>query len=292
MITEKPCWVYKVINDLNGDFYFGVTIRPEKRWNEHTSHAKTEHTRFYNAIRHYGKEAFSFYLLEVYETTPLAKEREIALIAEFSPEYNSTGGGDGLYNPTLEVRAKMSAGIRACGPERHIKHWETRRANYTQEEISAKVSEQNARLTPEQRAEKSRKLVEAQANRTPEAEAERQRKRAATVAARTPEEQASVGANLSAGIKGRVMDEDTQAKIAAGCKKGGQAMGQIMKDRIAAMSPEEKATRNANISEKNKEVWSKRTPEERQAITDKRLASLMRNKASRLAQPQEAKCLT
>lgn len=289
MIVEKSCWVYKVINNQNGDFYFGITTRPTKRWNDHVSHSKKERTRFYNAIQYYGKDAFSFHLLEVYESTPLAKEREIALIAEFDPEYNSTGGGDGMYNPTPEVRAKMSAAIRACGPERHIKHWQTRRENFTPEEISAAVSKQNARLTPEQRAEKSRKLSQAQANRTTEAEAERQRKRAETVAARSPEEQAAVSANLSEGIKARVLSEESQRKISEGQVQGGHLTGQLIKSRLENMSEEDKAARMENIVKGIKQAAASRTQEQKDAITAKRLASRERNKVLRLAQESQGK---
>lgn len=90
--------IYIAVNSVNGKRYIGITSRDlGKRAREHFSSAKrNEHNgSFHRAIRKYGFYSFTFEVLEVCETKQAAKQREIELIAELHPEYNSTLGGDG-----------------------------------------------------------------------------------------------------------------------------------------------------------------------------------------------------
>jgi len=278
-------YIYKVLNKQNYHWYVGYTNNPKRRWNDHKSAANRENSRFYNALRKYGKDQFEFYVLEELPSAEEAKYRERELIAEFSPEYNTTSGGDGLCNPPDEVRKKMSEGIRNSpkAKMRMVKAWETRKANTTPEELSRKCSEVQANLTPEQKAEKSRKLSEAQAARTAEEEAERQRKRAETVANWTPEQKAAYSAKITEHNLTRVLTEEAQQRIAEGQVTGGHLTGQIMKERLAAMSEEEKAARMNNIVAGIKKAAASRTQEQKDEITRKRLESRARNKAAKEA---------
>ncbi len=284
-MTSTTHYLYKVINKENGNFYIGFTKNPRIRWRDHKRNAKTgEESRFYNAMRKHGKVQFEFIVLEEVATRQDAKDREMALIAELKPEYNCTAGGDGV-DPCEETRRKRSISMKTSPKAKaHLDTlWDKRRANSTPEEISRLCSETQANMTPEQKAQKSRKLAEAQAARTQEEEAERQRRRAETVASWTPEQHEEYRQKLSESNKNRILSEETQAKIDAGAKQGGHITGQLMKARLAAMSPEEYAARNKNLGNKIREGRASDSPEKKAERERKRLESRARNKAAKEA---------
>ncbi len=273
-------YLYKVTNKITGHFYIGYTKSPKYRWRDHKRSAKIgESSRFYNALRKYGPDAFEFELTEEVESKQAAKDREIELIALLKPEYNCTKGGDG-GDPCEETRMKLSASMKTS--PKALAHqatlWDKRRANMTPEELSQLCSEVQANMTPEQKAQRSRKLSEAQAARTEEEEAERQRKRAETVANWTPEQKASYSAKITEHNLTRVLSEEAQQKISQGQVTGGHIVGQLMKERLEAMSQEDKDVRMANIVKGIKDAAKNRTQEQKDEITRKRLESRARNK--------------
>lgn len=93
-------YIYKITNKLNNKSYIGKTEKtdPTKRWLEHLRDCKREYKNkrpLYNAINKYGKENFSF---EILEETNNANEREIYFIDFYNTYkngYNATVGGDG-----------------------------------------------------------------------------------------------------------------------------------------------------------------------------------------------------
>lgn len=104
--------LYKATNRLNGKFYIGFTSRRlANRWAEHIRHARYRVNKgsFYKAIRKYGPGVFDLTVLETVSTWRDATQREIALIAESRPAYNSTAGGDGAagHRVTAEGRRRM-----------------------------------------------------------------------------------------------------------------------------------------------------------------------------------------
>ncbi len=287
MVTH---YIYKITNKLNGNFYIGYTNNPKRRWKDHKQCAKSgEASRFYNAVRKYGNDQFTFEVIEELPSAEAAKNREIELIAELDPEYNSTAGGDGMLNPSPELRRKMSEAIRNSPKNegRLARAWETRRSLVTEEEWSIIMSGAQSNMTPEQKEEKARKWAESWGNRTDEAEAERQRKRAETVASWTPEQHEEYRQKLSESNKNRILSEETQAKIDAGAKQGGHITGQLMKQRLAAMSPEEYEARNKNLGDKIREGRANESDEKKAERERKRLASYLatraRNKAAKEA---------
>jgi len=223
--TTKPCWLYTITHIDSGNQYVGITVDPHRRWKDHKQHYKYEKTRFYNAMRKHGVDRFLFEVVEKMTSVEEAKMREIFLISEKEPEYNSTKGGDGMWNPPADVRKKMSDSMKNSPKARaHLATlWDKRRANMSADELSQFCSQVQANMTPEQKAQKSRKLSEAQAARTPEKEAERQRKRAETVANWTPEQKAAYSAKLVKAQADRILSEESRKRMIEGSIKGGQA---------------------------------------------------------------------
>lgn len=103
--------IYKITNLINQKSYIGKTeaIDPWARWKEHLHSAKQEknsHRALYRAINKYGKENFSF---EIIEETDIPEDREqyyIQYYDTYHKGYNETLGGDGasyLELPELEI---------------------------------------------------------------------------------------------------------------------------------------------------------------------------------------------
>ena len=92
-------YIYKIVNDVNDKIYIGKTnFSLEKRFKEHLADAfknTEEHRPLYSAIRKYGIEHFSIFLIE---ETVYPEEREkywIEYYGSFKYGYNATKGGDG-----------------------------------------------------------------------------------------------------------------------------------------------------------------------------------------------------
>ena len=116
----KLASIYIVTLVADGRVYIGQTRRNRScgaiaRWHDHVSCALTERTKtyFHNAIRKYGKEAFSFRVLETCESE-LANERERHHIGIYRSNektfgFNMSDGGDGGQNvKSEEVRRRIS----------------------------------------------------------------------------------------------------------------------------------------------------------------------------------------
>lgn len=84
--------IYLITNKITNDRYIGMTSRSlEDRWYRHCKAAEYGvSSRFYNALRKYGKDNFDVdFLCEGLEA------EEIQMIAQHNPEYNLTAGGHG-----------------------------------------------------------------------------------------------------------------------------------------------------------------------------------------------------
>ena len=89
--------IYLITNQVNGKTYVGKTSKSiEARFKSHKFNAikRSLNTYLYKSIRKYGIENFT---IESIEEVPLdlLNEREIFWIANLSPAYNMTKGGDG-----------------------------------------------------------------------------------------------------------------------------------------------------------------------------------------------------
>ena len=99
---EKISGIYKITNQINKQAYIGLSKDCLKRWSDHYS--KSYHSQkqddldkpLYKAMRKYGRENFSFEIIEECNSEELC-EREIYWISYFDTYkngYNATMGGD------------------------------------------------------------------------------------------------------------------------------------------------------------------------------------------------------
>lgn len=113
--------LYIARNSANSKCYIGITsVGLDRRRRGHLTAAKRgTRGRFYDAIRKYGADSFTFSVLETHATFEDAATAERAWIARFKPEYNITQGGEGAlgYRHDKATRKAMSlAKIGKPGP--------------------------------------------------------------------------------------------------------------------------------------------------------------------------------
>ena len=105
--------VYLITNNVNGKRYVGQTSKSlEYRWNLHRYNSSCPAMKA--AIRKYGYENFSAEVLFDGIDKPLADELEKEFIRSFCTRapngYNLTEGGEGIINPSKEIREARSRG--------------------------------------------------------------------------------------------------------------------------------------------------------------------------------------
>lgn len=97
--------IYKITNILNNKCYIGQSINIERRWEEHL-YRNTHCTFLRYAIAKYGKDAFTFEVLEECSQNQL-NEREQYWIKYYNSYgengYNLTMGGDGMIKYSVEA---------------------------------------------------------------------------------------------------------------------------------------------------------------------------------------------
>lgn len=87
---NKISGVYKIVNTVTGDFYIGSSVDVKKRWKDHklTSTWKNRpNMLLYKAMQEYGRECFSFEILEEVEPESL-RQAEQKFIDIMNPTYN------------------------------------------------------------------------------------------------------------------------------------------------------------------------------------------------------------
>ena len=85
----KIAGIYKITNNITGDFYIGSSKNIEKRWHEHKSpsvHKQQPNSKLYKGMASYGLDNFTF---EIIEKTDNLKEREQYYIEHLNPSYNN-----------------------------------------------------------------------------------------------------------------------------------------------------------------------------------------------------------
>ena len=111
-------------------------------------------TKFYCALRKYGKDAFKIRELEVLDTNDLKvlKEREVHWITQYDTYhngYNMTPGGDGNFSLTKEACEKIRKGIRnywdSISEEEYKRRCDLMREAFQKPENKAKRHEVNKR---------------------------------------------------------------------------------------------------------------------------------------------------
>ena len=107
-------YVYKITNTVNNKSYIGATIHePEKgRIKDHLSGSKKGNRLIANAVKEYGKDAFTYEILEADVFDEFLPNLEVAYIAHYNTiaphGYNLDSGGGGAGLPCAESRRKMS----------------------------------------------------------------------------------------------------------------------------------------------------------------------------------------
>ena len=89
MKQNKISGVYKITNNITGDFYIGSSKYIKRRWTRHKNpsvRAQQPNSRLYKDIAYYGLDNFTF---EIIEETDNLKEREQYWIDQLKPSYNN-----------------------------------------------------------------------------------------------------------------------------------------------------------------------------------------------------------
>lgn len=90
--------IYKIINNINKDFYIGKTSNDiETRFYHHkyNSQKRKSQTYLHRAMKKYGINNFSISQIDEAKTLKELNLKEIYWIESLSPRYNMTKGGDG-----------------------------------------------------------------------------------------------------------------------------------------------------------------------------------------------------
>src|ERR1700688_540434 len=102
--------VYLITNTVNGKRYIGQTsLTLGERWSLHKSR-HSQCTAIKSAVDKYGFSNFEISILFDNLTKELADELEKEYIVRYNSHppygYNLTDGGDGLFNPSQEIRKR------------------------------------------------------------------------------------------------------------------------------------------------------------------------------------------
>ena len=94
-------YIYKITNNLTGEFYVGQTINtPEYRFRKHIElSVRGGGYYIHNAMRRYGVNSFSLETLCECETREELDDREIEAIKDMKPHYNICEGGSIKLSP-------------------------------------------------------------------------------------------------------------------------------------------------------------------------------------------------
>lgn len=114
---KQNAWgfVYKIVNNINGKIYIGQTISSVKsRFNSHYN-TKSKTSLIHLAMKKYGKENFSYSIVDVAFSKQDLDLLEIKHIKEYKSNfvlYNILGGGQYDKEFTKEARQKISLGLK------------------------------------------------------------------------------------------------------------------------------------------------------------------------------------
>lgn len=111
--------VYLITNKVNGKVYVGKTTKTvEERWRWHVHYARQGYDLLLSrAIRKHGPENFFIEELcrvELEDELNSLERFHIARLSSYLTDngYNSTAGGDGLSDPTGEIRQRIGQKLR------------------------------------------------------------------------------------------------------------------------------------------------------------------------------------
>lgn len=108
--AERKCALYRVVHKESGKDYVGISVDPQKRWKQHlwvSQKGGNKIKKFHCALRKYGASAFEWTIVAWCRTMEVALSLERVARHLGMGSYNLTMGGEGLCNPSEEVREKM-----------------------------------------------------------------------------------------------------------------------------------------------------------------------------------------
>lgn len=141
-IDTRIYYLYRITNKINGKFYIGQTVQPDKRWYQHKYMSEQDKPSMVisYAIKKYGADAFEFEVIAGCKNWNDANDIETLLVSQYSSlvpnGYNVAAGG---FNAP-----KSEAWIQA------MRDWH---ASLSPEE-RAEISKQQREATLQQIAEK------------------------------------------------------------------------------------------------------------------------------------------
>jgi group I intron endonuclease len=106
--------IYKFTNKVNSKIYIGLTtLSIEDRLYAHCNRGNREKSVFQKALKKYGKDNFSYEIIDTALSRQELIQKEINWIAFYNSTdakigYNRTKGGDGQVGMTEETKAKIS----------------------------------------------------------------------------------------------------------------------------------------------------------------------------------------
>ena len=113
----KIIGIYSITNKINNKKYIGYSIDIKRRWATHKRNLKNnkhENDHLQKAYNKYGENAFKYQIVEECTQEEL-KNKEKYWIAFYDSKnngYNMSEGGDGILNPTEDVRKKISEALK------------------------------------------------------------------------------------------------------------------------------------------------------------------------------------
>ena len=173
-------YIYKITNTVNGKAYIGKSIHEPTRGRIQRHLSGHGNRVIADAVKDYGKDTFTYEVLEANVFDEFLYDLEVAYIAKFNTVnphgYNLTRGGGGAGSPSEETRRKISQSLtgKTLSAEHRRKISEGGKGKKRSAETRRKISE--ARMGIIHSEETRRKLSEAKKGkpgRKPSAETRR-----------------------------------------------------------------------------------------------------------------------
>lgn len=169
--------IYKITNIITNKIYIGKTIKSlNERLNKHFRYAYKydTHNVLSNSIRKHGRENFIIEEIEKCNSLKQLNKREIYWIKQLNSKvpvgYNMTDGGDGLTNPSDELKTYISKRTKEAMKNPIVKKklkeshlgqipWNKGKTNIFSKETLRKMSESTKNLFKDKNYRKKHKIA-------------------------------------------------------------------------------------------------------------------------------------
>lgn len=142
-------YIYKYYNNINDKVYIGQTTDLINRKSSHKRRAEYEKNKFYNAIRKYGWDAFTFTIIVTVDTseeliTKVLDQLEILYISfynSYKEGYNSTPGGHSARGMKRSTEYREYCRNRQYSQETRFKMSMSAKGRLLSEDTKAKLKD-------------------------------------------------------------------------------------------------------------------------------------------------------